>query len=336
MSYGAATVHGTQANGVAAEVCGTASGTTLTASVVNVTMAEGDPGCPAGLRGKVQNLDATTKTFQLLTMTVNYAAATVNGTLAEGVMVEVQGSLASGSTTLLNATRVIVTLAGGRGGCPSDKQAMGAITALDLTALTVTVSGTTFWLDTATVIMAKDATLTADQLKVGDWVAVLADASKTDTAGDAYATSTVVIPAAPVNPVRCLMGPVTAYTSQGTTLPAASFWSTVAVGNLVQVAGTASGATFTATRINLMPAAPTLMGLVTAVDATAQTLVVSGLTLSVTADTTYASHGAPVSATTFWSTVAVGNLVEAAGATSGTTFSATRILLGGVGGGGCR
>ena len=284
VSYGSATVNGTLANGAWAQVRGTVSGTQIAAAWVNVMGAMGNPGSGMGLRGLVLNLNTTAKTFSLMSLTVNYAQATVVGTLAEGAMVEVEGSLASGSTTTVNATRVEVESMGmgggmGPGSGMSNLQVNGTVTTLDLTAMTLTVSGTTFWLDGSTLIMSHDAPMTTSQLKVGDWVAVMADSTRKNSVGYAYAL------------------------------------------RISEMTGGGGGM-----------GSSDLMGSVTSVNASAQTLVLNGFTVSATSSTTYASQGASVTAATFWGAVKVGSRVEAIGTPSGSTLVATRLVLGGMGG----
>lgn len=285
VQYGSATINGTLANGAWAQVRGTVSGTQLTAAWVNVMGTMGDPGSGMGLRGLVLNLNSTAKTFNLMSLTVNYAQATVVGTLAEGAMVEVEGTLVTGPTTTLNATRIEVEsmgMGGGMGGGSgmSNQQTKGTISAVDLSALTLTVSGTTFWMDSSTFIMSShDQPLTASQLKVGDWVAVMADSTRKNSAGYAYAT------------------------------------------RISEMDGSSGGM-----------GSGDLMGPVTSVNASAQTLVLNGFTVSVTSSTTYQSHGTSISATSFWATVQVNSTVEAYGTASGSALVATRLVLGGMGG----
>lgn len=285
--YDGAKVQGSLANGAWAQARGTVSGSTITASWVTVVGAMGEPGSGMGLRGLVLNLNATAKTFDLMSLKVHYDQATVVGTLVEGAMVEIQGTLASGSTTTLNASRVEVEAAGmgggmGSGSGMSDQQVKGAITSLDLTAMTVTVAGTTFWMDSSTLIMSMDTAMTASQLKVGDWVAIMADSVRKNGAGNAYAT------------------------------------------RIAEMAGDSM-------------TSKDLMGQVTTADASAQTLTLNGFTVTVTTSTTYQSQGAALTAAGFWSAVKAGSMVEATGTATGSTFVATRLVLGstgGMGGGG--
>jgi hypothetical protein len=161
----------------------------------------------------------------------------------------------------------------------SNQQVKGAVTALDLTAMTLTVSGTTFWMDNSTLIMSMDKAMAPSQLKVGDWVAVMANTTLKNSAGNAYATR-------------------------------------------VSEMATATGGMTSSD----------LMGPVSTADATAQTLVLNGFTISVTASTTYGSQGSIITASAFWSAVKMGSMVEARGTVSGTSIVATRLVLGGMGG----
>lgn len=290
VNYSAATVKGTLANGAWAQVRGTVAGSTISAAWVNVMGAMGDPGSGMGLRGMATNLNTTAKTFHLMYLTVNYAQATVVGTLAENAMVEVQGTLAAGSTTTVNAARVEVTFYGmgggmGPGSGSSDMQGKGAITALNLGAMTLTVSGTSYWMDASTLIMSHDATLTPAQLKVGDWVAVMADSTRKNSAEYAYAT------------------------------------------RIAEMDGMGGGGMGGGSGMG------DLMGAVTSVNAGARTLVLNGYKVTVTSSTTYRSSGSSIDAATFWSRVQVGSRVEAIGTASGTSFTATQLMLSGMGGG---
>jgi hypothetical protein len=282
--YDAATLSGTLANGAWAQVRGTVSGAQITATRVLVMGTMGHPGSSIRLRGLALNLNTTAKTFSLMSLTVNYGQATLVGTLAEGAMVEVQGSLSASSASNMDAVRVEVEFAGmgsgmGPGSGMSNQQVKGAVTALDLTAMTLTVSGTTFWMDNSTLIMSMDKAMAPSQLKVGDWVAVMANTTLKNSAGNAYATR-------------------------------------------VSEMATATGGMTSSD----------LMGPVSTADATAQTLVLNGFTISVTASTTYGSQGSIITASAFWSAVKMGSMVEARGTVSGTSIVATRLVLGGMGG----
>jgi hypothetical protein len=188
VSYGSATVRGTLANGAMVEVEGSLSGTTFTATRVEVEDAhEDEPGAAMDLAGPLSNLDTTAKTFTLFAFKVDFSAAAVTGTLTNGAVVFVEGSLSMTDPTTILATKVDVRI-GHEGSGACDSEARGAITALDATALTLTVGGKTFWTDAQTVFLRMDATITFADLKVGDQVEVRALSTKTNSAGQAYAS----------------------------------------------------------------------------------------------------------------------------------------------------
>jgi hypothetical protein len=87
------------------------------------------------LRGLVSSLDATASTFMIGTITVSYGTATVRGSLANGVRVEIGGSL-SGTTFI--ATRVEVET--DREDDPGSAMDLrGPVLTLDTTAKTFTL-----------------------------------------------------------------------------------------------------------------------------------------------------------------------------------------------------
>jgi hypothetical protein len=189
VAYGTATIEGTLANGVSVEARGTLSGTTFTATKVEVeTDTEDDPGSAMEVRGPVSMLDATAKTFTLLTFKVDYSMAVVKGTLADGAVVEVEGNLSATAMGTILATKVEVRLSR-HGSGSSDGDARGSITALGATDLTLTLGGTTYWTDAQTVFLQEEDTAIAfTDLKVGDNVEVRVLSSKTNAAGQAYAS----------------------------------------------------------------------------------------------------------------------------------------------------
>lgn len=109
VDYSQAEVKGTLVEGSVVRFRGTKSGLTITALQVRATEGKEKPGVPDGtrieLQGLVGHLNPTAKTFQVEGLTVDYSAATVIGTLAEGVRVEVNGTL---SGTTVKAVRVKV------------------------------------------------------------------------------------------------------------------------------------------------------------------------------------------------------------------------------------
>lgn len=115
VSYDPATTSGTLADGVKAEVEGTfdAKTSTLIASKVKVD-GENDEhdriaaGAAVTLEGHVNSLDTASKTFTAHGLTVDYAKATVTGTLALRADVVVEGTVDATDASLLHATTVTV------------------------------------------------------------------------------------------------------------------------------------------------------------------------------------------------------------------------------------
>ncbi|HJV48244.1 MAG TPA: DUF5666 domain-containing protein [Geothrix sp.] len=188
VNYGTATVQGTLANGARVEIGGTLSGTTFTATRVEVeTDTEDDPGSAMELRGAITTLDTTAKTFSLLAFKVDYSAAAVQGTLVAGAVVEVEGNLSPTAPDTILATRVEVRF-DRHGDGASDEEARGMISAVSATDLTFTLNGTTYWTDAQTVFIKEDASFAFPDLKVGDAVEVRALSTKTNAAGQPYAS----------------------------------------------------------------------------------------------------------------------------------------------------
>ncbi len=187
VAYGSATVMGTLANGSRVEAKGTVIGTTLTASRVRVEdgMGRGD-GREAEASGALTNLNATAKTFSLLTFNVDYSGAMVEGTLAEGATVEVEGAMSATDPTVLIAVKVEVRFSN-MGNGASDEKTKGSITALSITELTLTVGEVAYWTDAQTLILDHDASIPFEQLFLGNQVEVRALSTHTNAAGQPYA-----------------------------------------------------------------------------------------------------------------------------------------------------
>jgi hypothetical protein len=187
VTYGSATVTGTLTNGIRVEVEGALSGTAFTATKVQVeqAMAHGE-GSEVEASGALSNLDATAKTFTLLSFKVDYSGAVVEGNLAEGASVEVEGALSTTDPTVLVAVKVEVRFPK-MGNGTSDREAMGPITALNATDLTLTVGGIVYWTDAQTLILSHDASIGFAQLVVGDQVEVRILSTRTNAAGQSYA-----------------------------------------------------------------------------------------------------------------------------------------------------
>jgi hypothetical protein len=187
VAYGSATLTGTLAEGARVEVEGTLSGTTLTASRVRVEDGlEHDAEGEVEASGALSNLDATAKTFSLLSFKVDYSGAIVEGTLTAGATVEVEGAMSATNPGTLVAKKVEVRFAS-MGNGASDQEAKGPITALNATDLTLTVGGAVYWTDAQTLILDHDAPVGFAQLKVGDPVEVRALSTRTNAAGQPYA-----------------------------------------------------------------------------------------------------------------------------------------------------
>ncbi len=187
VTYGSATVTGTLADGVRVEVEGALSGTTFAATKVQVEqeMARHEDG-EVEASGALSNLDATAKTFKLLSFKVDYSGAVVEGILAEGASVEVEGAMSTTDPTVLVAVKVEVRFPK-MGNGASDGEANGAISALSATDLTLTVGGIVYWTDAQTLILSHDASIGFAQLVVGDQVEVRILSTRTNAAGQSYA-----------------------------------------------------------------------------------------------------------------------------------------------------
>lgn len=102
-------------NGDFVEVEGTLAGKVMTATKVKLEDGN-DDNAPAGstvsLQDDIKSLDATAKTFKIEGFTVDYATATVTGTLANDAEVQVEGAMDATDTRLVHATTVTVTSSG--------------------------------------------------------------------------------------------------------------------------------------------------------------------------------------------------------------------------------
>lgn len=189
VSYGSATVSGTLANGVRVEVRGTASGAAFAAVWVKVELAESDS--EMELAGPISGLDSTAKTFLLMSYKVDYSAAEVEGTLAEGAQVEVEGTAGPTGTSTLKAREVTVRFPLGGSGT-SDTETVGTVTAVDAAAGTISLGSTTFWTDSTTLFVKGEAPASFGAVTVGVTVEIHALSTKINAAGQAYASLVVV------------------------------------------------------------------------------------------------------------------------------------------------
>ncbi|HJW73448.1 MAG TPA: DUF5666 domain-containing protein [Geothrix sp.] len=192
VSYGSATVQGTLANGLKVEIRGTASGTAFAAAWVKVETEVNDEGSELELSGPISGLDTTARTFLLMSYTVDYSTAKVEGTLAEGAQVEVEG-LAGPSGTMTLAAREVTVRFTSAGEGASYSEVEGTVTALDPSAGTITVGSTTYWVDSATLFVKAGAPASLSDVTVGANVVLHVLSTKTNAAGQSYASLVVVM-----------------------------------------------------------------------------------------------------------------------------------------------
>jgi Domain of unknown function (DUF5666) len=106
-------------NSDAVEAEGVLTGTSLAAKKVKLEdeiESHAAAGSSVVLSDDVNHLNATSKTFDLGRYSVDYAAATVTGTLADKAVVKVEGKVDASNTKLVHATTITVQASGGNGG----------------------------------------------------------------------------------------------------------------------------------------------------------------------------------------------------------------------------
>ncbi len=187
VNYQNARVEGTLANGTEVLARGSLSGTTLMADRVVVLGEEASTGARIELRGPVTNLDATAKTFMIVSITVDYSQASLEGgPLANGAVVEVEGTPVQDQPGRVLASKVEIEEPPGTPGS-STGEAKGVVTAVDPTAMTLSLMSRSFWLDDHSLVLKGGVAIPLAQVHVGDWVEVLFDGARLNTAGLAYA-----------------------------------------------------------------------------------------------------------------------------------------------------
>jgi hypothetical protein len=139
------------------------------------------------LEGPISSWDATSETFTLLDFVVDYSNAEVRGNLAEGVWVEVKGNVNSASEAV-KATQVKVEDGDDDNEDNDSPNRKGTVEAMDSAAMTLTVSGISYWADAATIVENESSHITFADLKVGDFVEVKYDSTKLNDAGHSYAS----------------------------------------------------------------------------------------------------------------------------------------------------
>ncbi|MFN3179271.1 MAG: DUF5666 domain-containing protein [Thermus sp.] len=274
VDYTQAQVVGTPGEGVWAEVKGSLSGTTIQAQKVTFKTS-GNNGYGASrrveLEGPILGLDSTNQTFQLLGYTVDYSQAQVVGTLADGVYVEAKGQVDANDPTLFHAQLVKVKYPNTRS--PKAK-AKGMVSDLDPNQGTFAIGNMGFYVDGNTLLKRDDpdGPIAFADIQVGDYVEVRYDPNQTDADGRYYALK-VEVKGQEAGEAQKWEGAVsavdgTAYTFQllgytVTTSPNTrfewrdqnytqqDFFALLQDGDRVEVKGTLSGTTITATQVEL-------------------------------------------------------------------------------------
>ncbi len=277
VDYTSATLKGTLANGVRVEVEGPLNGTTIAARKVEVeNKASGERSGGGELEGQATGLNATTKRFNLLGYVVDYSAATLQGTLAEGARVEVEGTFDATDANLLRASKVEVKHANSGSGS-ANGEVKGALASVDMTAKTFDVGSSLFYADGQSVIERDDRATTFDQLRNGDFVEVKFDSTK-PIGGRNYAVKVE--------------------------LKSASSGS-----------GSGSGA-------------QEIKGSISAFNASGKSFTLNGATVQVTASTVYEIDDRSGTEAAFFGSDRTGRRCEVKGSQSGNVFTATKIELG--------
>lgn len=274
VDYTQAQVVGTPREGVWVEVKGTLSGTTIQARKVTFKTS-GNNGYGASrrveLEGPILGLDPTDKTFQLLGYTVDYSQAQVVGTLTDGVYVEAKGQVDANNPTLFHAQLVKVKYPKTR---PPKAEAKGMVSTIDPNQGTFTLGELGFYVDGNTLLKRDDPDrpIAFAEIQVGDYVEVRYDPTQTDADGRYYALK-VEVEGQGAGEAREWEGAAltvdrTAYTFQllgyrVTTSPTTrfewrdqdytqqDFFALLQDGDRVEVKGTLSGTTITATKVGL-------------------------------------------------------------------------------------
>ena len=190
VDFASATVEGTLSEGARVEVKGTLEGDRLAATKVEFKgQVHSGTYAEVELYGPVTNLDEAAMTFELLDYTVDYAAARVQGTLAEEAYVEVKGTPDPDDPTLIHALRVHVKYPGNPKKPVPIREVKGTIESIDYASLTLTVAGVNLYADENTVIKQDDPDrpIAFSDLAPGDQVEVKYDPNLQNDAGAFYA-----------------------------------------------------------------------------------------------------------------------------------------------------
>lgn len=322
-----------------------ASGAIL-ASRVERERADQEPN-EVELRGTVSNLDTTAKTFTIGSQQVDFSGAQVEGTLADGVRVEVHGAL-NGATLVASKVEVEEE----REGEPGEEfELTGVVQQLDSTAHTFELNGFTIDFSTASEV--------PDNLQDGALVEV---------EGTVDATNQNLIHATEIEVEMPQMGPGSADTEVegaitaidtaqktfdvGTNEPDVGFFvndqtvivddgdsipfSQLQVGDRVEVkadsAQTQDGRIL-ATKIELKNPDENegeqeeIEGTISSFDGSARTFTVNGFQVQVDSNTVFVTFDRTITADEFFGTDRTGAEVEVKGTVSGDTILASRIEL---------
>ncbi|MGH9206864.1 MAG: DUF5666 domain-containing protein, partial [Acidimicrobiales bacterium] len=293
-------------------------------------------GAGNGLRvqGVVQALNNTALTFQLNALLVDYRAAILDGTLANGSIVDVQGSTLSASGALVATTVHVVTPV--TAGDNSEGQIDGVITAF--------TSNSDLMINGLHVTTNANTQFTLNGVTLGVNVRVAVEGSF-DSSGTLVAASVEAKPegeglvrglvqALPGGSTVTVLG-VTITTSATTELEDDSslmlrpfHLSDLRVGDYIEARGTAgAGAALTA-EVLLRQTPDTLSYLQsTATNVSAPTFTLLGVTVTTTAATQYsAPDGTPLTAAQFFAQ-APSTTVEVGGTLTSGSFLATQAQI---------
>lgn len=275
VDYSQAQVVGTPQEGGWVEVKGTLSGTLIQARKTNFkTSGNNEYGASrrVELEGPILGLDEASETFQLLGYTVDFSAATVVGTLADGVYVEAKGQVDANDPALLHAQTVKVKYPKTRS---PNGEVKGTVSAIDPAQNTFAVGNLNFYVDQNTLLKRDDpdGPIAFADIQVGDYVEVRYDPTQTDPEGRYYALKVEVQNNPESGETQEWEGPAsqvdkTAYTFQllgytVTTSPAThfewhdqeytqqDFFALLQEGDRVEVEGTLSDTTIAASKVEL-------------------------------------------------------------------------------------
>ncbi|MCA9837144.1 MAG: hypothetical protein KC422_09515 [Trueperaceae bacterium] len=186
VDYSSADFNGNLAEGSMLRFKGTRSGNVITVSKMRSAISRDENASGRmEIEGPISDLDESAQQFSVLGYTVDYSSATVRGTLAVGARIEAKGSL--NDSGMLVASKVEVKHEHGGSG-RADSRNKGPIEAIDLGKLTVTVAGSSFWIDENTKLEKNDAHVSLSDFAVGDWVEIKADSTRSNDQGFAYVT----------------------------------------------------------------------------------------------------------------------------------------------------